>query len=150
MAILPASELARKLLHPNDSKRFPERKGEGLEMRRQTLEPTITQLRAAGPAIIPYLLPLTYNFSWACLLIPELLYSLGTDESIRLLAELSMFRLPYFAQSCLAFLEQLGARAIPQIMPESKKTRPLMSSRPDSSWSWEPSKHPNPSPCSPA
>jgi hypothetical protein len=115
------SELAKKLLIANDSKRFPGGKGEGLEMRRQTLEPTMAQLRAAGPAIIPYLLPLTYNFSWACLFIPEVLHALGTDESIRLLAELSMFRMPYFAQSCLVFLEQLGARVIPQIMPVLEK-----------------------------
>ena len=109
------SELARKLLIANDSKRFPGRHEEGLEMRRQALAPTLVQLQAAGPAIIAYLLPLTYNFSWACLFIPEVLYSLGTDESIHLLAELSMFRIPYFAQSCLAFLEKCGPRALPQI-----------------------------------
>jgi hypothetical protein len=108
-------ELAEKLLIANDSKRFPGRQQEGLEMRRQALAPTLAQLAAVGPAVIPYLLPLTYTVSWACLFVPEVLFAVGTDEGIRLLAELSMFRIPHFAQQCLAFLEKLGPRALPQI-----------------------------------
>ncbi len=108
-------KLAEKLSMANDGKRFPSRQQEGLEMRHQALAPTLAQLAEAGPAIIPHLLPLTYTFSWACLFVPEVLFALGTDESIRLLAELSMFRTPHFAQLCLAFLERLGPRAQPQI-----------------------------------
>ncbi|HBD09832.1 MAG TPA: hypothetical protein DCZ69_16395 [Syntrophobacteraceae bacterium] len=108
-------KLAEKLLIANDHKRFPGRQQEGLEMRRQALSSTLEQLAAAGPAIIPCLLPLTYTFSWACLFVPEVLYEMGTDECILLLAELSMFRRPHFAQQCLTFLEKIGARALPPI-----------------------------------
>ena len=89
--------------------------GDVFEVRRKALGPVLAQLEAAGPKIIPHLLPLTYTFSWASLFVPGLLFGLGTDESVRLLAELSMFRTPYFAPKCLACLEQLGPRTVPQI-----------------------------------
>jgi hypothetical protein len=108
-------ELASKLLAANDMKRFPARQDEGFEMRRKALGPVLAQLEAAGPKIIPYLLPLTYTFSWASLFVPDLLYALGTDESIRLLAELSMFRTPNFGQKCVNRLERLGPPVVPQI-----------------------------------
>jgi len=47
--------------------------------------------------------------------VPDLLHAYGTDESIKLLAELSMFRLPYFAQKCLTNLESFGEQAVPII-----------------------------------
>ena len=109
------AKLAEGLKAANDTKRFPGRQEEGIEMRRQALEPLLEQLKAEGPAVLPYLLPLTYHFSWATLFVPDLLVAIGTDESIRLLAELSMFRFPYFAQLCLSKLEALGERAIPAI-----------------------------------
>ncbi|NLJ28240.1 MAG: hypothetical protein GX433_09530 [Deltaproteobacteria bacterium] len=99
----------------NDPKRFPGRQEEGYEMRRRALAGNLDQLEQEGPSAIPYLLPLTYSFSWASLFIPDLLYAYGSDESILLLAELSMFRFPYFAQKCLVNLEKLGDRAIPVI-----------------------------------
>lgn len=111
----PLKEAAEKLNIANDTRRFPGRQEEGYEMRRQALAPVLEQLQAAGPATVPYLLPLTYHFSWASLFVPDILYHYGTDESIRLLAELSMFRFPYFAQKCLSYLEQLGERAVPPI-----------------------------------
>jgi hypothetical protein len=104
-----------KLQLANDVTRFPARQGEGFDMRRKALEPVLSELANAGPAAIPYLLPLAYHFSWASLFVPELLFGYGTETSIRLLAELSMFRHPYFAQRCLSLLEQLGERAVPQI-----------------------------------
>jgi hypothetical protein len=104
-----------KLRSANDAKRFPARGEEGYAMRRKALASTLGQLEAAGPAAIPHLLPLTYYFSWASLFVPELLYAYGTEASIKLLAELSMFRTPYFAQKCLSYLEQAGPRAVPQI-----------------------------------
>ena len=109
------SKMAEGLKAANDAKRFPGRQEEGYTMRRKALEPLLEQMIAEGPAVIPYLLPLTYHFSWATLFIPDLLLAFGTDESIRFLAELSMFRFPYFAQMCLANLEKLGERAIPAI-----------------------------------
>jgi hypothetical protein len=84
-------------------------------MRRKALAPALAQLEVAGPAAIPYLLPLTYCFSWASLFVPELLYAYGTDTSLKLIAELSMFRTPYFARNCLSYLEHTGTRAVAQI-----------------------------------
>lgn len=111
----PLQGKVAKLQLANDVTRFPARQGEGFDMRRKALEPVLSELANAGPAAIPYLLPLAYHFSWASLFVPELLFGYGTDPSIRLLAELSMFRYPYFAPSCLSLLEQLGERAVPQI-----------------------------------
>lgn len=109
------SKMAEGLKAANDTKRFPGRQEEGYAMRKAAMEPLLEQLRREGPAVIPYLLPLAYHFSWATLFIPELLLAFETDESIRLLAELSMFRYPYFAQMCLTGLEKLGERAVPAI-----------------------------------
>ncbi|MCK8600564.1 SEC-C metal-binding domain-containing protein [Desulfoferrobacter suflitae] len=99
----------------NDVKRFPARQDEGYEARKQALEPVLTQIARAGEAAIPYLLPLTYNFSWAGLFVPDLLAACGTDTSIRLLGELSMFRFPFFAHKCLSNLEKFNDRAVMQI-----------------------------------
>lgn len=119
----PLKELAEKLKVANDTRRFPGRQGEGYEMRRKALAPVLDQLKAEGPAMIPYLLPLTYSFSWASIFVPGLLHAYGNDTSIRLLAELSMFRLPYFAQECLTHLEELGERAIPYIKKTLEENR---------------------------
>ncbi len=105
-------KLAEKLKDANDLKRFPAKKEEGFEERRKAFAPVLADLASEGPGAIPYLLPLTYNFTWASLFVPELLHKCGTDECIRLLAELSMFRYPYFAHNCLAFLEEIGERAL--------------------------------------
>ncbi len=104
-----------KLLAANDLKRFPAKQEEGFEARRAALAPAISTVESEGPEAIPFLLPLTYNFTWASLFVPGLLQGWGTEESLRLLAELSMFRYPYFAQKCLAFLEEAGERGVPAI-----------------------------------
>ena len=112
------SELAKtveKLKLANDPKRFPGRGEEGYEMRRKALAPVLDQLEKEGPAAIPYLLPLTYFFSWASVFVPDLLRSYGTDQCVKLLAELSMFRFPFFSQKCLSNLEDFGERSVPQI-----------------------------------
>lgn len=111
----PTAKLVRKLRIANDVKRFPGLQEEGYELRRKALAPVLAELEAQGPSAIPYLLPLTYSFSWAGLFVPDLLGAYDTDESVRLLAELSMFRFPYFSQKCLASIEKLGERAVPQI-----------------------------------
>jgi hypothetical protein len=110
--------LANLVLHlkaANDVKRFTSRQAEGYEERKQALAPVLTRVEEAGDAAIPYVLPLTYIFSWASLFVPELLRAWGTDACLRLLGELSMFRFPYFAQMCLAHLESFGERALPAI-----------------------------------
>lgn len=108
-------DLCEKLQAANDMKRFPQRDEQGIAARREALAPVLAELAAAGPAAVPYLLPITYHFTWASLFVPELLQEYGTDECVRLLAELSMFRFPYFAQLCLTALEHLGASTLPQI-----------------------------------
>ncbi len=114
----PGSETAKlveKLKAANDLKRFPAKQEEGFEARRLALAPVLEKLQSEGPGAISSLLPITYNFTWASLFVPELLHAWSDEECLRLLAELSMFRYPYFAQKCLACLEQTGERAIPII-----------------------------------
>ncbi len=109
------AKLVEKLQAANDLKRFPAKQEEGFEARRLALAPVLERLQSQGTGAIPLLLPITYNFTWTSLFVPELIHAWGTDECVRLLAELSMFRYPYFSQKCLACLEQTGERAIPVI-----------------------------------
>jgi hypothetical protein len=103
---------AEKLLGANNLKRFPAKQEEGFEARKLAFAPVLDEIRTEGPAAVPYLLPLTYNFSWASLFVPGLLHAWDTEECRRLLGELSMFRYPYFSQKCLAHLEETGERAV--------------------------------------
>ncbi|MDY0040261.1 MAG: SEC-C metal-binding domain-containing protein, partial [Desulforhabdus sp.] len=107
--------LVENLKIVNDVKRFPARQEEGYEVRRQALAPVLAQLEEAGPAAVPYLLPLAYSYSWASLFVPDLLSAYRNRESARLLAELSMFRFPFFAQKCLVNLENFEGMAVAQI-----------------------------------
>lgn len=107
--------LVEKLKIANDLKRFSGKQEDGYERRREALAPVLEELEARGPSSIPYLLPITYTFSWAGLFVPDLLKAYGTDRCVKLLAELSMFRFPYFAQKCLTNLETFGERAVSQI-----------------------------------
>lgn len=111
----PTARRAAKLKAANDLKRFPQKDREGMEVRRKALEPVLRDIMAEGPAAVPYLLPLCYNFSWASLFVPEILNASGHPEAARLLAELSMFRFPYFSQLCLKYLEEMGEAAVPVI-----------------------------------
>lgn len=111
----PILGIAQKLKAANDLQRFPAKQEEGFEARREALTPVIDALESEGMAAVPFLLPLTYNFSWASLFVPGLLHNYGTDECLRILAELSMFRYPYFYQKCLTYLEQSGERVVPVI-----------------------------------
>ena len=107
--------LVKKLEIANDTHKFPGRDEEGFAMRKEALAPVLDELRAAGFDAVPYLLPITYAFSWSSLFVPDLLGDCGNDDCVRLLAELSMFRFPYFAQLCLSRLEAIGPRAVPVI-----------------------------------
>lgn len=109
------ARLAAKLKAANNMTRFPQRDMEGVEARRKALAPVVEEIMKEGPSGVPYLLPLCYNFSWASLFVPELLVRSGHEESPRLLAELSMFRFPYFSQMCLKYLEEMGEAAVPVI-----------------------------------
>lgn len=107
--------LVLQLKAANDTNRFTGRQAEGYEERKRALAPALKRLEEVGVEAIPYVLPLTYSFSWASLFVPELLRSWGTDDCVGLLAELSMFRFPYFAQMCLSHLQSFGERAVPVI-----------------------------------
>jgi hypothetical protein len=109
------ARLVVQLKTANDVKRFQRRQEAGYEERKHALAPVLTRLEEAGDGAIPYVLPLTYVFSWASLFVPELLGAWRTDVCLRLLGELSMFRFPYFAQMCLSQLESFGERALPVI-----------------------------------
>ncbi len=111
----PMAKVVEELQAANDLKRFPVKQEEGFEARRLALAPVLERLQSEGPQAIPFLLPLTCNFTWASLFVPGLLHACGADECVRLLAELSMFRYPYFSQKCLACLEETGERAIPAV-----------------------------------
>jgi hypothetical protein len=111
----PLKRTADRLKIANDPNRFQGRSEEGFHVRRETLASELKELAAAGSNALPYVLPLTYTFSWASLFVPELLQACQTDDCVRLLAELSMFRFPYFSQLCLKGLEESGERVIPPI-----------------------------------
>lgn len=108
-------QMVGELKTANDVQRFPARQEEGYELRRAALAPVLQRLEAEGISAIPFLLPLTYSFSWANLFVPDLLFKYGTDECMELLAELSMFRFPHFALRCLMHLEAFGERAVPHV-----------------------------------
>jgi len=113
--VAPGSKIAKtveKLLEANDLKRFPAKQEEGFEARRLALAPVLETILSDGPEAISCLLPLTYNFSWASLFVPGLLHAWGSEECVRLLSELSMFRYPYFSQKCLVCLEDTGERVV--------------------------------------
>lgn len=107
--------LVSEIMAANDMKKFPQRDEEGYRVRRESLEPVIEKVKSYGEEAYPYVLPLSYYFSWASLFVPEIVAAPGTERSFRLLAELSMFRFPFFAQMCLKHLEEAGKRSIPII-----------------------------------
>ncbi|SFM40583.1 HEAT repeat-containing protein [Thermodesulforhabdus norvegica] len=107
--------LSAELMTANDVKRFPQRDQEGYRVRREALDSVIEQIKSYGEDAYPYVLPLAYYFSWASLFVPEVIAAPGTERSLRLLAELSMFRFPFFAQMCLKHLEEAGERSVPII-----------------------------------
>jgi hypothetical protein len=67
------ANLVLQLKAANDAKRFTGRQAQGYEERKQALAPVLSRVEKAGDAAIPYVLPLTYVFSWASLFVPELL-----------------------------------------------------------------------------
>lgn len=111
----PLNRVVQELKAANDTRRFKARQEAGYEERRKALDSHFRKVESAGAAAIPYLLPLTYCFTWASLFVPDLLKSCGSDECLKLLAELSMFRFPYFSQQCLSHLESFQARAVEPI-----------------------------------
>ncbi len=116
-------ELVNRLKSANDLKKYPARDEEGYKQRYNDLKPAIDALKNFGKDTLPHILPLTYYFNWASLFVPEIIAALGTEISIQLLAELSMFRYPYFAQLCLKEIEKFGEQAVPILKEVLEKNK---------------------------
>ena len=107
--------LVKALQTADDPNHFPEKHSRGLEIRKNVLQETLDQLKAIGPEVIAYLLPLACKYSWTGLLVPEILFSYKTDLAIRSLIDISMFGFAYASGASLHYLEQLGEAVIPYI-----------------------------------
>jgi tetratricopeptide (TPR) repeat protein len=107
--------LVKKLQTADDQNQFPEKHSQGLELRKNALKKTLDNLKAAGPEMIPYLLPLACKYSWAGLFVPEILSAYKTDMAVLVLIDISMFGFAYASGASLHYLEKLGETAIPHI-----------------------------------
>jgi hypothetical protein len=107
--------LLRKLQTADNLDRFPEKHSQGFEIRKNALKGTLDELKAAGSEIMPYLLPLACQYSWAGLFVPEIIFSYKTDMAVRSLIDISMFGFAYTSGASLHYLEKLGEMAIPHI-----------------------------------
>jgi tetratricopeptide (TPR) repeat protein len=109
------ARLIEDLLTANDQNRFPGQQEEGLEQRREALNPTIEKLKDAGPDAIPYLLQMMRRFSWATLFVPDIVAHYSTEEAIHRLIDLTMFGYHYVSETCLKHLESLGTDVLPYV-----------------------------------
>ena len=109
------SHLIAELLTANDLERFPAQQEQGLEQRKEALAPTIDQLKQVGPDAIPYLIQIMSQFSWAALLVPDILAHYTTETAIRSLMDITMFSYHYVSEACLKHLETLGNEVLPYI-----------------------------------
>jgi hypothetical protein len=100
------------LQRADDVRRFPAKHTRGLELRRSGLKETLDRLKAVGPEAIPYLRPLSVRYSWAGLLVPEILAVYSTDAAVRALIDISMFGFAYASGASLHFLEERGESVI--------------------------------------
>ncbi|MGD8980201.1 MAG: SEC-C domain-containing protein [Desulfobacterales bacterium] len=107
--------LVKKLQTADNQNQFPKKHSQGLELRKNALKKTLDNLKAAGPEMIPYLLPLACKYSWAGLFVPEILSAYKTDMSALVLIDISMFGFAYASGASLHYLEKLGEAAIPHI-----------------------------------
>ncbi len=106
-------KLVEKLKEADNLKKYPEKGDLGLEKRRKSLEPIIRELQAIGPEAIPYLLPLTINFSWSSLFVPEILAAYPVEDAWRAMMEISMFGYSYITAACCNYLREKGEILIP-------------------------------------
>jgi hypothetical protein len=107
--------LVKKLQTADDQKQFPEKHSQGLELRKNALKKTLDNLKAAGPEMIPYLLPLACKYSWAGLFVPEILSAYRTDTASLVLIDISMFGFAYASGASLHYLEKMREAALPHI-----------------------------------
>jgi len=107
--------LIEKLQTADDPNQFPEKHSHGLDLRKNALKETLDRLKATGPEIIPYLLPLACKYSWAGIFVPEIISSYKTALATRALMDISMFGFAYASGASLHYLEKLGEAVIPYI-----------------------------------
>jgi hypothetical protein len=108
-------ELVGALQTADDAARFPGNQTQGLERRRHALKETLETLKAIGPDVIPYLLPLAVKYSWAGLFVPEILSVYPAAAATRGLIDISMFGFDYASGASLHYLEKRGDRVISDI-----------------------------------
>jgi tetratricopeptide (TPR) repeat protein len=117
------NSLIAELLTANDLERFPAQQEQGLEQRKEALTPTIDQLKQVGPDAIPYLLQIMSQFSWAALLVPDILAHYSTETAIRSLMDITMFSYHYVSEACLKHLEAFGNEVLPYVRDAFKRDR---------------------------
>lgn len=109
------SDLIKILQTADDSDKFPGTQSKGLEMRKKELQGTLDKLESIGSGVLPYLLPMTCRYSWAGILVVEILPKFNTDTAISALIDISMFGFAYASGASLHHLEQYGEMIIPHI-----------------------------------
>jgi hypothetical protein len=120
-ALYPVTEktklvaFVKKLQTADNQNHFPEKHSQGLELRKNALKKTLDSLKAAGPEMIPYILPLACKYSWAGLFVPEILSAYKSDMAAPVLIDISMFGFAYASGASLHYLEKMGETAIPHI-----------------------------------
>lgn len=108
-------ELVSTLKTADDETRFPATRTQGLDLRRSALTETLTQLKAAGPEGIPYLLPLACRYSWTGIFVPEILSAYPGQTAARALIDISMFGFAYASGASLHYLEKRNDDAVSSI-----------------------------------
>jgi hypothetical protein len=107
--------LIETLKSADDTRKFPQTQSQGLELRRTALQSTLDAIQAVGPPAVAYIRPLAVKYGWSGLLVPELLYAIPGEESIRTLLDISMFGFAYASGASLHYLEKRGTEAVPLI-----------------------------------
>ena len=62
--------LIETLQTADDEQRFPQKHARGLDLRRAVLKDCLTALQRRGPAVIPYVVPLSVKYGWSGLFVP--------------------------------------------------------------------------------
>lgn len=109
------SSLVEVLKSADDTRKFPQTRARGLELRRSALGSTLEAIKAVGPPAVAYIRPLAIKLGWSGLLIPEVLAAISGDESTRALLDISMFGFAYASGASLHYLEKRGTEVVPRI-----------------------------------
>ncbi len=120
--------LIESLQTADDTAHFPQTGSDGLDLRRAALQTTLDELKAVGPAVVAYLLPLTIKYGWTGILVPEILAAVPCDASIRALLDISMFGFAYASGASLHYLEKQEPEVLAHIrsaLTENRQFDPI-------------------------